>query len=194
MAFCTKCGALLEEGGEFCANCGEKAEQKAQGTRCAFCGNIVEEGLHYCSYCGADLSDAPDEAPAPEAQAAQPAAAHTRAPVVPAAQPAGPERELYRRGMVTWLSGLISVIGTLTVSTHKIVFTPMKLYLTAQTLELPVAQIKDANTAKMMAAVPGAIQVRTVDGKAYTFGFGAVYVSEAERAVQAVRQAIGGLR
>lgn len=59
MAFCTKCGALLEEGSGICGKCGGKAEQKAREARCGFCGNLIKEGLHYCSYCGADLSESP---------------------------------------------------------------------------------------------------------------------------------------
>lgn len=195
MAFCTKCGALLEEGSDFCTRCGGKMEQKTQGTRCGFCGNLVEEGLHYCSYCGADLAEhmpAKGEDPALQRQTQAPGAQPR--PDVPPAEPSGPEQELYRRGMVTWLSGVISSIGTLSVSTHRLRFTPGKLYLTAKPLELPLAQITGANTAKAMIAVPGGMQVQTADGKTYTFGFGAINASESERAVQVIRQAMDRLR
>ena len=117
-----------------------------------------------------------------------------RQPDASPAEPSGPERELYRRGMVTWLSGLISSIGTLSVSTHRLRFTPGKLYLTVKPLELPLSQITGANTANALIAVPGGMQVQTADGKSYTFGFGAINTSEAERAVQIIRQAIGGPR
>ena len=193
MAFCTKCGALLEEDSSFCVQCGGKVEQKEPGTRCGFCGNLVEEGLHYCSYCGADLSEsvpAKSEVPAMHRESQTP----KRQPDASPAEPSGPERELYRRGMVTWLSGLISSIGTLSVSTHRLRFTPGKLYLTVKPLELPLSQITGANTANALIAVPGGMQVQTADGKSYTFGFGAINTSEAERAVQIIRQAIGGPR
>ena len=194
MAFCTKCGALLEEGSGFCVKCGAKAEQKECETRCGFCGNLVEEGLHYCSYCGADLSESPAEN-----NGAQTIQRETQEPGPPppnasSAGPAGPERELYRRGMVTWLSGVISSIGTLSVSTHRFLFSPGRIYLTVKPLELPLTQITAVNTVNTMIAVPGGMQVQTADGKTYTFGFGAINVREAERAVQIIRQAIGSLR
>ena len=195
MAFCTKCGALLEEGSGFCVKCGAKTEQKARGARCGFCGNLVEEGLHYCIYCGADLSEglpAKSEPSAPQRETQTPGTQQQSGDVP--AGPAGPERELYRRGMVTWLSGVISSIGTLSVSTHRLLFVPGKLYLTVKPLELPIAQITAVNTAKTMIAVPGGMQVQTADGKTYTFGFGAINASEAERAVQVIRQATGSLR
>lgn len=195
MAFCTKCGALLEEGSGFCVQCGAKVEEKEQGVRCSFCGNLVEEGLHYCSYCGADLSESlPEKGEAPAVQRETQAPPPQRQPDAPPAEPSGPERELYRRGMVTWLSGVISSIGTLSVSTHRLLFTPGKLYLTAKPLELPLAQITGVAAANTMIAVPGAMKVQTADGKTYTFGFGAVNVSECERAVQVIRQAVDSLR
>lgn len=195
MAFCTKCGALLEEGSSFCAKCGVKTEQKAQGVRCGFCGNLVEEGLHYCSYCGADLSERlPEKSETPAAQREMQAPGPRQQPVAASARPSGPERELYRRGMVTWLSGVISSIGTLSVSTHRLRFTPGKLYLTVKPLELPLTQVTGVHTAKTMIAIPGGMQVQTADGKTYTFGFGAVNASESERAVQVIREAVGNLR
>lgn len=195
MAFCTKCGALLEEDSGFCVKCGVKVEPKGRGTRCGLCGNLVEDGLHYCSYCGADLSEslpAKSEVPATqwETQASRP----PQQPDISPAEPSGPERELYRRGMVTWLGGVISSIGTVSVSTHRFRFTPSKLYLTVKPLELPLTQITGVNTANIMLAVPGGMQVQTADGKTYTFGFGAINVSESERAVQVIREALGSLR
>lgn len=195
MAFCTKCGAMLEEGSSFCVKCGAKVEQKAQGTRCGFCGNLVEDELHYCSYCGADLSEsltAKAEAPVTQQQTQVPKP--KQQPDGSPAAPSEPERELYRRGMVTWLSGVISSIGTLSVSTHRLLFTPSKLYLTVKPLELPIAQITGVTTANTMIAVPGGMKVQTADGKTYTFGFGAINVSESERAVQVIRQAVDSLR
>ena len=195
MAFCTKCGALLEEGSGVCTSCGAKTEQKSQGTRCAFCGNLVAEGLHYCSYCGADLSEnIPQKSEATTVQREKQAPRPQQQTGAPASGPTGPERELYRRGMVTWLSGVISSIGTLTVSTHRLLFTPSKLYLTVKPLELPLAQITAVNTANTMIASPGGMQVKTADGKTYTFGFGAINASESERAVQVIRQAIDSQR
>ena len=186
MAFGTKCGALLDAGSRFCVKCGAKAEPSGQEPRCSFCGNLVEKGLHYCSYCGADLSEAPPEkAAAPAA----PAPLKTTQGAVPPKPPAGPERELYRRGMVTWIGGVVSPIGTLVISTHRLRFTPGKLYLAAKPLELPIEQITDAHTSNTMIAVPGGMQVRTASGAAYTFGFGAINAGEARRAVQAIRQA-----
>ena len=188
MAFCTKCGALLEEGSQFCLRCGAKREPTGQQPRCAFCGNLVEEGLHYCSYCGADLSEAPpDKADAPAGTAAR----ETAPGPAPSQPPPGPERELYRRGMVTWFSGVLSPIGTLTISTHRLRFIPGKLYLIAKPLDLPMEQIADARTANTMVAIPGGMQVRTAGGATYTFGFGAVNAGEAQRAVQVIRQASG---
>ena len=180
MAFCTKCGA--------------KTEQKSQGTRCGFCGNLVEEGLHYCSYCGADLSESPPSEPGAPEPRQETRAPGPQQPGPSPAEPSGPERELYRRGMVTWFSGVVSSIGTLSVSTRRLLFTPSRIYLTVKPLELPLAQITGANTANVMIAVPGGLQVQTADGKTYTFGFGAVNASESERAAQAIRQAIDGLR
>ena len=195
MAFCTKCGALLEEGKGFCVKCGVKVEQKEQGTRCGFCGNLVEEGLHYCSYCGADLSESlPEQG---EASAMQPETQESKLQKQPGAlptEPSEPERELYHRGMVTWFSGVVSSIGTLSVSTHRLRCTPSKLYLTVKPLELPLAQITGVNTANTMIAVPGGMKVQTANGKTYTFGFGAINTSESERAVQVIRQAVGSLR
>lgn len=194
MAFCTKCGALLEEGSNFCIKCGAKTEQKSQGTRCGFCGNLVEEGLHYCSYCGADLSESPPSEPGAPEPRQETRAPGPQQPGPSPAEPSGPERELYRRGMVTWFSGVVSSIGTLSVSTRRLLFTPSRIYLTVKPLELPLAQITGANTANVMIAVPGGLQVQTADGKTYTFGFGAVNASESEQAAQAIRQAIDGLR
>lgn len=184
MAFCTKCGALLDEGSKFCVRCGAKAQPSGQEPRCGFCGNLVEKGLHYCSYCGADLSETPPE------KAADPA---TPAPskAAPRKSPEGTEQELYRRGMVTWLSGVLSPTGTLAISTHRLQFIPGKLYLTAKPLELPMEQITDAHTANTMVAIPGGMQVCTASGTTYTFGFGAVGAGEAQRAVQMIRQAAG---
>ena len=192
MAFCTKCGALLEEGSGICGKCGGKAEQKAQEARCGFCGNLIKEGLHYCSYCGADLSESPPaKRDAPAVRGGTQASKMPQPPDTSPAAPSGPERELYRRGMVSWINGMVSPIGTLAISTHRLRFTPGKLYLTAKPLEVPVEQITEAHTANTMLAIPGGMQVHTASGTVYTFGFGAVNAGEADRAVQAIRQASG---
>ena len=187
MAFCTKCGALLDPNSKFCVKCGAKMESSGQEARCGFCGNLVEKGLHYCSYCGADLSEIP-----PEKESATPATTPSKAAqsAAPSKPPEGPEQELYLRGMVTWFSGIVSPIGTLTISTHRLRFNPAKLYLISKPLELPIEQITDVCKSNTMIAIPGGMQVRTANGATYTFGFGAVNAGEADRAVQAIRQAM----
>lgn len=217
MAFCTKCGALLEEDESFCGKCGAPAEQKSPGKRCGFCGNLTEEGLRYCSYCGADLEEPVKEETAnstpstamgsrqvpslggnvntysaPYTGAFASAEGGGSASSPSRQEPSCPERELYRRGTVTLSSSMLLPSGSLTITTHRLVFKPWKIHVTSKPVELPISRIQSAQTAKTMVAIPGAIKVVATDGKSYTFTFGAMYAAEAERAADALRQALFG--
>ena len=79
MAFCKKCGAQLQEGKKFCADCGAPVEipAPAAATYCRKCGAQLQDGKKFCAECGAPVNAqeplaAPASAPAPKA-AAKPA-------------------------------------------------------------------------------------------------------------------------
>jgi predicted amidophosphoribosyltransferase len=56
MSNCTKCGQPLEEGANFCRECG------AAVRRCPRCGEVVKEDAAYCKQCGAAVNQvAPDD-------------------------------------------------------------------------------------------------------------------------------------
>ena len=46
-----KCGYQNPDGGQFCANCGQKLE-----TYCPVCGETVPAGAKFCSFCGTGLN------------------------------------------------------------------------------------------------------------------------------------------
>lgn len=54
---CSKCGATLEEGQEFCPKCGTPKKKK---NICAKCGAELQEGQEFCSKCGQKVGLAVD--------------------------------------------------------------------------------------------------------------------------------------
>lgn len=70
---CPNCGADVQNGSQFCNNCGTrmppasmKTAPKASGLTCPTCGAAVAEGNLFCNNCGTKLAPAPAPAPAPE--------------------------------------------------------------------------------------------------------------------------------
>lgn len=68
---CPNCGADVQNGSQFCNNCGTrmppasmKTAPKA-GLTCPTCGAAVAEGNLFCNNCGTKLAPAPAPAPAP---------------------------------------------------------------------------------------------------------------------------------
>lgn len=68
---CPNCGADVQNGSQFCNNCGTrmppasmKTAPKA-GLTCPTCGAAVAEGNLFCNSCGTKLAPAPAPAPAP---------------------------------------------------------------------------------------------------------------------------------
>ena len=55
MAECTKCGAALEEGAEFCVNCGEKIELEATDCECKECEAADEAPVKKSRFIGLTL-------------------------------------------------------------------------------------------------------------------------------------------
>ncbi len=75
---CPNCGADVQNGSQFCNNCGTrmppasmKTAPKAPGLTCPTCGAAVAEGNLFCNSCGTKLAPAP--APAPEPAPEEPA-------------------------------------------------------------------------------------------------------------------------
>ena len=58
---CTKCEAVVPEGGRFCPACGEAFTQECppanESVYCASCGNAVGPGVRFCMGCGAPVSE-----------------------------------------------------------------------------------------------------------------------------------------
>lgn len=48
---CPSCGAVLQEGQDFCPKCGQKV-QAAQTRTCFSCGTILQDGQDFCPKCG----------------------------------------------------------------------------------------------------------------------------------------------
>lgn len=74
---CPNCGADVQNGSQFCNNCGTrmppasmKTAPKA-GLTCPTCGAAVAEGNLFCNNCGTKLAPAPAPAPAPEEPAVE---------------------------------------------------------------------------------------------------------------------------
>lgn len=75
---CPNCGADVQNGSQFCNNCGTrmppasmKTAPKAPGLTCPTCGAAVAEGNLFCNNCGTKLAPAPAPAPAPEEPAVE---------------------------------------------------------------------------------------------------------------------------
>lgn len=189
MAFCTKCGVLLEEGEKFCGKCGAPAEQQMIGKRCGVCGNLIEEELSFCSFCGADLSES---SPAEEvtSNAAERTEQSATDRTISKISADSPEQELYSRNKVSLFSSILQPVGTLTITTHRLLFQPSKLFRTAKPIEIPISQIQSSETKKVLIAIPGSIKVISKDGKKYTFTFGAMYTSEAAKAAEVLHKVL----
>lgn len=52
---CVNCGAELEEGAQFCAECGCKVQAPVQQNTCPKCGAALMPGARFCNKCGASI-------------------------------------------------------------------------------------------------------------------------------------------
>lgn len=67
MAFCTKCGAKLDENFSFCPNCGNphqnigrnredaECDNEFKQSKCPNCGHSLNSFVASCSYCGFEI-------------------------------------------------------------------------------------------------------------------------------------------
>lgn len=101
-AACQQCGAPMNPGAKFCANCGHVMARPAApaAIQCASCGTPVSPGTKFCANCGAPAGVAPQVQPAaapppppppsaPPPPPAPPASSDTAAPASPVAGPVG---------------------------------------------------------------------------------------------------------
>ena len=61
MRTCSKCGAPLEEGAQFCTECGTRV--CAIQRQCPYCGAAIDDDSQFCSECGAKLDGVPADIP-----------------------------------------------------------------------------------------------------------------------------------
>ena len=54
---CIICGAELNEGTDYCMNCGARIERNRKKLFCKHCGNTVSENDRFCNKCGSSLND-----------------------------------------------------------------------------------------------------------------------------------------
>ena len=61
MRTCSNCGAPLEEGAQFCTECGTRV--CATQRQCPYCGAAIDDDSQFCSECGAKLDGVPADIP-----------------------------------------------------------------------------------------------------------------------------------
>ncbi|WEV65674.1 zinc-ribbon domain-containing protein [Bifidobacterium sp. ESL0764] len=91
MKRCVSCGANLDDGAQFCSNCGSAqggASASAAQTACPKCGTPVNSGMRFCQVCGTPLTPAgtPNAAMPQQAPASAPAMQQPAMPPIPMPQ------------------------------------------------------------------------------------------------------------
>ena len=53
---CKNCGAILEDGENFCSNCGLRVNESNEKKFCSQCGKELDAGVQFCAWCGTKLN------------------------------------------------------------------------------------------------------------------------------------------
>jgi hypothetical protein len=181
MSFCSSCGFKIPGGMQFCGKCGARILPAKKENVCMECGSPMEEGMLFCGKCGTKVSGS-----------AQPSPAGSRPPNnVRNVGGNTVENELYRKNLIGYYKGLTQISGQLLITSKKIVYTPLPIYVLSKQFTISMNEVLNAERASVM-GINLCIRITTISGKSHMFAMGIQNSSEIQHVIDLINNARQG--
>ncbi|MDF2822262.1 MAG: zinc-ribbon domain [Clostridiales bacterium] len=146
---------------------------------CVKCGFQISEGEVFCGNCGARGSENSNQ--------------KTVSFISNCSMSNEEEKELYKKHLIGYYTGLKQITGTFLITNKKISYKPLPIHILKKEFSLDLNEILDAERASVL-GMNLCIRVTTTSGKSHLFGFGIINKNDIQMVVDLINNVKQGGR